>query len=291
MTGNSPDPNFQPLELKLTKPSDVAALLQARGIKPNKVLGQNFLIDQNILRIIVDAGELTKDDVVFEIGPGLGVLTAPLLERAGRVIAVEKDSGLHALLRDRYANEPRIELIHADVMDVSLPELLARGITKVVANLPYAVGTRILVDLFEQPNGPQRYVVTVQKEVGDRLAAKPSSDDYGLLALLAQLDHEVKVHKVVSNGCFFPPPQIKSAIVVIQRLAKPRVDLLDRAKFKSLLKLAFSQRRKQIATILHGFTPDPAAALAAANLDPRERPENISIQVWGLLANACARGA
>ena len=169
MTGNEPSANFQPLEFKLTKPSDVATLLQLHGIRPNRVLGQNFLIDENILRILIEAAELTPGDVVFEVGPGLGVVTAKLWERAARVIAVEKDSALHGFLLKRFAGEPKLELIHADAMDVSLPDILAKGVTKFVSNLPYAIGSRILVDLFEQPNGPQRYVVTVQKEVGDKI--------------------------------------------------------------------------------------------------------------------------
>lgn len=285
MTGSDTGGTGRPPEFKLTRPSDVAVLLQAHGIRPNKVLGQNFLIDQNILGIILDAAELSPGDVVLEIGPGLGVLTGPLLARAGRVVAVEKDQALYRLLCGRFAGETRLDLMHADIMDVPLPGLLARGVTKVVANLPYSVGTRILVDLFEQPVAPRQYVVTVQKEVADRLAAKPGSDDYGLLALLAQLDHDVRVHKVVSPGCFFPPPQIKSAVVVIRRLPRPRVEIADRRRFKALIKHAFSQRRKQIATILHGFTADPRDALGAVGLDPRERPENIPLSVWGALAN------
>lgn len=275
--------------MNLTKPSEVAALLQQHGIKPNYTLGQNFLIDANILRIIVDAADIQPADVVFEVGPGLGVLTAPLLERAAKVVAVEKDAALVKLLTSRFPDKPSFELIHADAMEVSLPDILAKGVTKFVSNLPYAIGTRLLVDLFEQPRGPQRYVVTVQREVGARLAAKPGDDDFGLLSLLAQLDHDVKVHKVVSAGCFFPPPQIKSAVVVINRLAKPRAEINDRKKFKTLLKQAFSQRRKQIATILHGFTDAPAPLLAKIGLDPRERSENIPIETWGRIANELFR--
>ncbi len=285
MIGKHTEQNFQSLELKLTRPSDVAALLQTHGIRPNKVLGQNFLIDANILEILLSAAELTKDDVVLEIGPGLGVLTGPLLARAGRVIAIEKDAALFNLLRERFGGIASLELIHSDIMDVSLPELMARGVTKVVANLPYAVGTRILVDLFEQNPAPRRYVVTVQREVADRLAAKPSADDYGLLSLLAQFDHDVKVRKVISPSCFFPPPQIKSAIVVVHRLPHPRVEIADRKKFKTLIKHAFSQRRKQIATILRGFTNNSDVPLAAVGLDPRERPENIALETWAKLAN------
>ena len=291
MTGNKPVESFQASEIKLTRPSDVASLLQSRGIRPNRVLGQNFLIDQNILRILLDAVEIQPSDVIFEVGPGLGVLTAPLLERAARVIAVEKDSTLHMFLRERFSGDTKLDLIHADAMDVSLPEIIARGVTKFVSNLPYAIGSRILVDLFEQNPAPLRYVVTVQKEVADRLAAQPGADDFGLLSLLAQLDHDVKVHKIISPTCFFPPPHVKSAIVVIRRLAQPRIEIDDRKKFKTLLKHAFSQRRKQIATTLHGFAANPEAALAAIGLDPRERPENISLQVWGALFNELQRGS
>ena len=274
--------------MKPTRPSDVAALLRERGLRPSRVLGQNFLVDANILRILLDAAELKPDDVVFEIGPGLGVLTGPLIERAGRVVAVEKDDALFEVLRERYADESKLELIHADVMDVDLPALLARGITKVVANLPYAVGTRIMVDLFEQERAPGLYVVTVQKEVGDRLAAKVDTPDFGLLSLLAQLDHDVTIRTVVAPTCFFPPPQVKSAIVVLRRLPKPRVELPDRALFKRLIKHAFSRRRKQISTILDQFEPPGAAALAGIDLDPRTRPEEIPLQVWGRIAAAFA---
>lgn len=272
--------------LKLTRPSDVAALLQARGIRPNRVLGQNFLIDQNILGILLEAAQLDAGDIVLEIGPGLGVLTEPLLARAGRVIAVEKDRALHDVLVERHGGDPRLELLHADIMDVALPDLMARGVTKVVANLPYAVGTRILVDLFEQRPAPRRYVVTVQKEVARRLAARTGGADYGLLSLLAQLDHEVGILRTVSPTCFFPPPQIDSAIVVLQRLEAPRFPVRDRARFKALLKQAFSQRRKQIGTTLRGFAPDAGAALAAAGIPPRERPENIALEAWCRLAGA-----
>jgi len=272
--------------MKLTRPSDVASLLQMHGIRPNKVLGQNFLIDQNILRILLDAAALDAGDVVLEIGPGLGVLTGPMLEKAGRVVAIEKDRALAGVLGERFPNAVNFELIHADAMDVALPAIMARGVTKVVANLPYAIGTRILVDLFEQSPAPLRYVVTVQKEVADRLAARPGDDDFGLLSLLAQLDHDVRILKTVSPTCFFPPPQIKSAIVRIDRLARPRVDVNNRVKFKELIKRAFSQRRKQVATILHAFTPQPKTVLATAALDPRERPENIPLETWAVVANA-----
>lgn len=274
--------------MKPTRPSDVAALLRERGLRPSRVLGQNFLVDANILRILLETAELKPDDIVFEIGPGLGVLTGPLMESVRKVVAVEKDAALHQVLRERHGDDPRLELIHADVMDVNLPEILGRGVNKVVANLPYAVGTRILVDLFEQENGPGLYVVTVQKEVADRLAAKTHTSDFGLLSLLAQLDHDVTIRTVVAPTCFFPPPQVKSAIVLIRRLPRPRVDLPDRALFKRLIKHAFSRRRKQISTILDQFEPPGAAALEGTGLDPRARPEEIALQDWGRIAAAFA---
>ena len=208
------------------------------------------------------------------------------LEKAGRVIAIEKDAAFVEWLRESLAT-PNFELIHADAMDVNLPQLLGRGVTKLVANLPYAISSRILVDLFEQPAGPRKYVVTVQLEVGERLAAKPGSSDFGVLSILAQLEHDIRVLKVVSPGCFFPPPQVKSAIVSIVRRPPP-VPVRDASQLKSLVKYAFSRRRKQLGTILHGFRPGAVEALTAIGIEPRERPENIPLEGWIALSNRIA---
>ena len=156
--------------MKLTKPSDVRALLAAMDFHPSRVLGQNFLIDANILNILLDAAALAPTDAVLEVGPGLGVLTEGLIERAGRVVAVEKDSRLFEWLQNNYTASPKITLIHSDILDVELAPLLAGGVNKCVANLPYAVASRFLVELMGAERAPERIVVTVQLEVAERLA-------------------------------------------------------------------------------------------------------------------------
>lgn len=274
--------------MSLTRPSEVRALLEALDLRPSKVLGQNFLIDGNILAILLDAAAVTKDDRVLEVGPGLGAVTEALLDRAGEVVAIEKDSRLAAHLVRRFGDRPGLTLLHRDATDVDLPGLLRdHRITKLVANLPYSVGSRILVDCFHAHHPLARLVVTVQKEVGDRLAARVGTADYGLLSIWAQLDHAVSLTKVVSPSCFYPPPKIRSAIVTLTR--RPRaVAVADEALFNRLVKTAFAARRKQIRTVLNGMVGAAAceAALRITGIAPEQRPEAIPVEAWCRLANA-----
>ncbi len=265
----------------LTRPSDVRALLTALAFTPSRILGQNFLIDGNILRLALDLADLQPSDVVLEIGPGLGVLTGPLLERVARVVAVEKDDMLHAHVQRTLGANPRLDLRHGDAMDLDLDAVLGGGVNKLVANLPYAIGTRLLVDIAASPHRPERFVVTVQREVAERMTASPGGKEYGVLALLLQLDYEVRLAKRISRSCFLPAPQIESALVVGTRRAQRRVPLRDTARYRALVKDAFNQRRKQIGTLVRDRT-----ALAAAGIDPTRRPETIAPDDWCRLANA-----
>lgn len=268
--------------MNLTRPTEVRALLERLDFKPSRVLGQNFLIDGNILRIMLDAAELKPGDAVLEIGPGLGVLTGPLLERAGRVVAVEKDDVLATHLRQTLGGIPKFTLHHADALDLDLAGLLADGLHKVVANLPYSVGTRILVELCQAPARPERMVVTVQREVADRMVAAPGKKDYGVLSVLLQLDYAVSLHKTVPRGCFFPVPQVESAIVLLQR--QPRAPYpADPARYRSLVKRCFEHRRKQLGSLIRND-----AAIAQAGLDPHQRPETIPVEGWVRLSDAPA---
>lgn len=273
--------------MKLTRPSEVRALLDRLQFKPSKLLGQNFLIDGNILNILLEAAELSPEDRVLEIGPGLGVVTEALLEKTGHVVAIEKDSRLAAHVEQTLGQAPGLTLIHRDATDVDLDQLLReQRLNKLVANLPYSVGSRILVDCFQAQTPPERMVVTVQKEVADRLAAGVNTSDYGLLSIWAQLDYAVTLHKVISPACFFPPPQIRSAIVLMVK--KPRaLDVNEPALFNRLVKAAFSARRKQIQTILQKFAPPERlpGIFAATGLTPTQRPESIPVIQWCRLAN------
>ena len=264
--------------MKLTSPKDVTELLASLKFRPSKTLGQNFLVDGNILRIMLDTAEIGPEDQVLEIGPGLGVLTEGLLARAKRVVAIELDKRLYAYLRERFAGEKNLELIPGDALDADFNALMKSGINKVASNLPYGAGSRILVELFESNPAPVRMSVTVQHEVADRLAAQPGTKKYGLLSVLAQLDYEVEIRKIVAASCFYPAPQVKSAIVSLRRRPVPR-ELRDRAVFKDLVKKAFSQRRKQIGTILRG------ANFENAGINPASRPEELYVEDWCRLAD------
>jgi len=285
--------------MNLTHPSEVKELLARIGLRPRRALGQNFLIDANILRILMRTAALSQDDEVIEVGPGLGVLTEWLVRYAGRVVAVERDPALFKFLQGHFAGTVNLKLIHADILDVDLEPLLASGIHKVVANLPYSVGSRFLVNLFQADTPPERIVVTVQREVARRLAAAPRSTDYGLLGILAQTAYTVRIVKEVSPTCFLPPPEVRSAIVQMTRLPEVReVRPQNRAALLSLLQGAFSRRRKQLAPFLKAdaglLDADQTRLFAQLGIEPRSRPEDLSPEQWVRLANvlpASVRGS
>lgn len=276
--------------MNLTAPSEVKALLDHLDLRPSKVLGQNFLIDANILRILLAAADLRQSDQVLEVGPGLGVVTEWLERWAGRVVAIEKDSRLFEHLKKRFATSDRVTLIHADVLDVDLPKLLAGGINKMVANLPYSIASRLLVDLIQALQPPERMVITVQKEVAHRLNAKPETKDYGLLSILTQLRYHVAIEKDVSPTCFLPAPEVHSSIVNLRLREQPPL-VADRDQLTLLLKLAFSRRRKQLHTVLAseiraGGREVVDRALGRLGIPAEARPENLLPDQWSAFSNA-----
>lgn len=266
---------------KLTSPSIIKALLDSLEHRPNKGLGQNYLIDSNILGIIVAAAEISSDDQLLEIGPGLGALTQALLATKAKLIAIEKDQTMVAHLRTHFQT---LELLEADVLDINLNDLFAGGINKIVANLPYSVGSRFIVNALEAAPLPEKMVFMIQKEVSDRLTAQPGGKEYGPLAIWSQLNYEVKNIKNVSPTCFMPAPKVWSAVVRFKKRAVPLADVPDYARFKALIKLAFTQRRKQIGSNLRKNAPEFFERLEACGIDPATRPEQISIPQWAALA-------
>jgi len=279
----------------LTSPSDVRAILRDLGVRPSKALGQNFLIDRNILNLLIDAAALAPDDQVLEVGAGLGVVTAELLREARSVTAVEKDNRLHAFLESTLGDNPSLRLIHADAMDVDAAALFAAGINVVVANLPYSVGSRLLADFVTCECPPERVVVTVQREVGDRLAATPGTRDYGLLSVWTQLCYEVVRVKKVSPTCFWPVPEVGSMIVRLNRRDGPLPGRDEMGRLRAVTRGAFAQRRKQLATILPRLFPDGGRAapeyrglLESLGLDARARPGELSADEWRELCRAFA---
>jgi 16S rRNA (adenine1518-N6/adenine1519-N6)-dimethyltransferase len=262
------------------KLSDMRELLNTRGIQLTKSLGQNFLHDQNQLRRIVSAGEVTSADQVLEIGAGLGPLTHLLIEQAGRVLAIEKDGRLLPLLRERFAEATNLELIQDDALRVVEDRGREWRDWKLVANLPYSVASPILVELAQNPSRPERLVATLQLEVVRRIMAQTDDDDYGLLTLLVQLRYRPKEHFKIPRGCFFPEPDVDSACVVLIRREPALLSTAEEAVFDGLVKLALSQRRKMMVKLLKQNWPAEkiAAALQKLDLRPDIRGEKLSLE-------------
>lgn len=287
------------------KLSEMRETLTARGIQLTKSLGQNFLHDANQLRRIVEAAELTKADRVLEIGPGLGPLTELLIEKAGEVLAIEKDARLVELLRKRFGisegrvtrvpNQsqgltefvpPGFDLLHDDALEFIRREPRDWSDWKLVANLPYSVASPILVELAQSPKRPERMVVTLQLEVAQRLMAGADDADYGVLTLLAQLDYEPRGWFKIPADCFFPVPNVDSACVTLLRRTKSLLADEHRAAFVRIVKRAFSQRRKMMMKLLKQDWPaeELEAAFTALNISPQERAEKLSLTRFARLA-------
>lgn len=281
--------------MKLTSPSQVRELLETIGVKPSSSLGQCFLIDGNIRDIIVAASGVTASDVVLEVGPGLGVLTEVLAQRAARVIAVEKDERLAGYLRQRFREMASVRVVHADVLDLDAASLMADGVTRVVSNLPYSAGSRILMELFSLSAPPLTITVTVQCEVAERLAAAPGGRDRGLLSVWAQRAYTVGIRKEISPMCFCPRPKVRSAVVHMTRRDSCGSALSDVASFRELTRAAFAFRRKQMGTILArisgavGLRSDMAlTVLSELGIDARIRPESLHVDDWLRLSDRLA---
>jgi 16S rRNA (adenine1518-N6/adenine1519-N6)-dimethyltransferase len=282
--------------------SSFLADLAALGIRPRKGLGQNFLVDPVHRARIVSAAELRRDDAVLEIGPGPGVLTELLVEQAGNVVAVELDARLAAFLRERFAAHPHLSIVQADILKLDVGQLMShapagqvspaapgagrRGY-KVVANLPYYITGAVIPHLLEAGPPPDLVVVTVQREVAERMVARPP--DMSLLALGVQFYTSPELVGRIPAGAFYPAPNVDSAVVRMRRLTQPAVDVTAE-DFFSVARAGFGQRRKQLRNSLAaGLGVAPAQAerwLVAADLAPTRRAETLSIQEWGRLARA-----
>lgn len=275
----------------LLSPTRVRTVLSELGMSPSKTLGQNFLIDVNILGIVLEAAELERGDRVIEVGPGLGVVTGCLLEKVSHVLAIEKDRRLCEYLARRFGNCPRLTLVCKDALDVDLGNLPVPGANKMVSNLPYCVASRVLVDLAGSERGPDRIVVTVQEEVARRLTAGPGEADYGLLNVRVRLRYSAEIVKKVSPTCFWPVPRVGSMIVLLRRRPRPDLPAKTESMFELATKIAFEHRRKQMRGILmrywpvHDFSGDAAERfLGKLGIGPKTRPGEIGVEKWLELA-------
>jgi len=277
----------------------VRALLDSHGLRPRKDLGQNFLVDPVALARIVDAAELSPDDIVLEIGPGPGGLTERLLEQAGRVVAVELDTNMVALLRQQLGANPRLRIVVGDILKQDPGELLALSVPadnaphpkyKVVANLPYYITSAVIRHLTEAPLRPACAVLTVQREVAARIVAKPGQ--MSLLAVSVQLYGEPRIVARVPAGAFYPRPKVDSAVVRIQFYPDLPLSGGEIAHFFRVVRAGFGQRRKQIHNALAAGLALPDAvvreALEQVGIDPRRRAETLEIGEWVRLCRALA---
>jgi len=261
------------------KLSEMREILKKREIQLTKALGQNFLHDANQLERIVHVGDVTETDKILEIGPGLGPLTEHLLKRAGHVLAIEKDGRLVEVLRERFAGEPKLELLHEDAVVFLKDENRDWRDWKLVANLPYSVASPILVELACGERSPKRVVSTLQLEVARRLMAATDDDDYGILTLMVQLDFIPREWFKIPPTCFFPSPDVDSACIHLERRPQLLLPESRRKPFYRLVKLAFSQRRKMMMKLLKQEWPKEQIEAAFAQLDisPQERAEKVSL--------------
>lgn len=283
----------------LVSPVRLREALSRHGIKPRKSLGQNFLISGNVLDRIVAAAEIEPGDTVVEIGPGAGVLTRRLAAAGARVIAVELDTRLLPLLEESLTGlSDAVSVVQADALKVDYRRLLAEhgaaGSFKVVANLPYYITSPFIARLLEERYAFSRAVVMVQREVAERLVAVPGTKAYGALSVLIRCYTIPEIVLRVSRKNFFPPPDVDSAVVRLQRLARPLVPPQKAPVFFALVRAAFGQRRKMLSTALAGGGLGLAKeswrpVFETAGIDPRRRGETLTIEEFGLLAEAYVR--
>jgi 16S rRNA (adenine1518-N6/adenine1519-N6)-dimethyltransferase len=279
--------------------ASVAALLRAHGLHPKKSLGQNFLVDPGVLGQIASAAGLTADDVVLEVGAGLGTLTRVLAEQAGRVVAVELDEELAAILRDQVAGLANVQVLQADILRLS--NLPVAGVPlvhlgyKVVGNLPYYITSAVLRRFLETEPRPQRLVVTVQREVAERIVAGPG--EMSLLAVSVQFYGRPRIVARIKAGAFYPPPQVDSAVVRIDVARQPPVLLeegIGERVFFRVVRAGFGQKRKMLRNSLSAGLALPTTrieeALERAGIDPRRRPETLSLEEWAGLVRSLFAG-
>lgn len=279
--------NWSLMENPYITPGRVRAALNSLDLRPSRDLGQNFLIDPQALQEIVDAAQLSATDTVLEVGPGLGVLTYELIQRAGRVIAVELDKRLAARLREEFAGAQNVQVVQADIMRVNVGELVGDASYKVVANLPYQITSGVIRHFLEVTPPPQMLVIMVQWEVAERIVAQPPN--MSVLAHSVQFYAEPEIVARVPAASFIPAPKVDSAVLRLVRRPQPLVQIDDVDAFFRTIKAGFLQSRKKLANALPsglasmGIKLDKDAALQilhGAGIDPARRAETLTLDEW-----------
>lgn len=267
-----------------------AELVKKYNFKFSKSLGQNFLIDYSVPRDIVSGAEVCKDDLVIEIGPGVGTLTAQLLNTAKRVVAIELDNDLIPILSQELGDNQNFTLIHNDALKVDFNEIIGdEQSVKLVANLPYYVTTPIIVKLLKEKYNFKSLTIMIQKEVAERMAAEPGNKDYGALSLLVQYYCNTEIVRKVPPACFIPRPKVDSIVIRLEKLDNPRVEVQNEKLFFDIIRNAFNMRRKTLWNGVKniGLPKEKLEeAFSEANVDPKRRGETLSIEEFAALADA-----
>ncbi|WP_432628252.1 16S rRNA (adenine(1518)-N(6)/adenine(1519)-N(6))-dimethyltransferase RsmA [Brotaphodocola sp.] len=280
---------------KLGNPKNTIEVIQKYGFAFQKKFGQNFLIDPHVLDKIISAAGVTKDDMVLEIGPGIGTMTQYLAEAAGRVVAVEIDNNLIPILQETLKDYENVTVIHNDILKVDIAELAEKynggRPIKVVANLPYYITTPIIMGLFESHVPIDNITVMVQKEVADRMQEGPGSKNYGALSLAVQYYAEPYIVANVPPNCFIPRPSVGSAVIRLTRHKEAPVQTKDEQLMFRLIRASFNQRRKTLqnglnnASDLHFTKEQIAKAIETMGLSPSVRGETLTLEQFARLTD------
>ena len=285
---------------KIASRKYTADIVKSHNFRIKKGYGQNFLTDQHVLGKIIHAADIKGDELVIEIGPGIGALTQELAERAERVAAVEIDKALIPMLSETLAGYDNVEIINADVLKTDIQDIIVKynkKSAKIIANLPYYITTPIVIRLLELGANIDSIVVMVQKEVALRMAARPGTKDYGALSLAVQFHSEPSLVANVPANCFYPRPNVDSAVIKLDVTNRPVVDVKDSELMFKIIRAAFSKRRKTLVNCLESsdqlaigsgklFKPEIEKTLVECGLSPMIRGESLGLKEFALLADA-----
>ena len=266
-------------------PLNVPAILRAHGLSPKKSLGQNFLVDPVALERIIQVAEIPPDSAVLEVGPGLGSLTRYLAQAARQVTAVELDDRFIPVLHEVLNGMPNVQIIHGDMLELNPAEIMGQDGYSVVANIPYYITSNLIRHLLEARIKPRRMVLTIQREVAERITAGPG--DMSLLALSVQVYGKPMIAARIPAGSFYPPPNVDSSVVRVDLYPEPVIPSGQINTFFRLAKAGFGQKRKTLRNSLSAglaWSGDQAACLLeTAGIDPKRRAETLSMDEWKIL--------
>ena len=265
-------------------------LVEKYNFKFTKSLGQNFLIDDSVLTDIVEGAEVCDEDLVIEIGPGVGTLTAQILKRAKKVVAIELDNDLIPILTAELGDNPNFQLIHKDALKVDFNEIIGEEKSvKLVANLPYYVTTPIIANLLNGGYKFKSLTIMIQKEVAERMNAEPNCKDYGALSILVQYFCNTSIVRRVPPSCFIPRPKVDSIVIRLDKLEEPKVSVKNQKLFFELVRHAFNMRRKTLWNATKNVSLSKELmekAFEDAGIDPKRRGETLSLAEFGALSDA-----